>query len=459
MAFYQRKSFWRSLAVVFVVCLGFVQAGFAQKEQARKPNIIFILADDLGYGDLGSYGQKRTKTPNLDRLAAEGMRFTQSYASAPVCAPSRASLMTGLHQGHAYVRGNNDKDGNRVSLRPSDTTVAEVLKKAGYKTGIVGKWGLGEPDTAGIPGKKGFDYFFGFLNQNLAHNYYPDYLWRNEQKVDLGGKQYAADLFGQEALDFIKRESKDPFFLYLAGTLPHANNEMNRKTGNGMEIPSDAPYTNEKWTQQNKNFAAMVTKLDDQVGKIMELLKKLNIDKNTIVIFSGDNGPQGTDEGSYDAAFFNSSGGLRGLKRAVYEGGIREPMIVRWPGKVAAGKTSDFVWAHYDLFPTFVDIAKVKIPNGLDGVSVLPVLLNKRGPDRKYLYWEFHEGGFVQAVRMGRWKAVRKGVSGKIELYDLQTDVSETRDVAAADPKIIEQIDTIMKREHAVSPIWPDADK
>ena len=220
-----------------------------------------------------------------------------------------------------------------MSIRPEDATVAEVLKRAGYRTGIVGKWGLGEPDTAGVPNKKGFDYFFGYLNQNLAHNYYPDYLWRNEEKVELGGKSYTGDLFGQEALEFINRESKSPFFLYLATTLPHANNELNRKTGNGMEIPSDAPYSNEKWTQQNKNFAAMVTKLDGQVGRIMGLLKKLDIDRNTIVIFSGDNGPQGTDEGSYEAKFFNSSGGLRGIKRAVYEGGIREPMIVRWPGR------------------------------------------------------------------------------------------------------------------------------
>jgi arylsulfatase A-like enzyme len=431
----------------------------AQKSAKKRPNIIFILADDLGYGDLGSYGQKLVKTPNLDRLANEGTRFTNVYASAPVCAPSRASMITGMHQGHAYIRGNNDKSGNRVSLRPEDKTVAEVLQNAGYRTGIVGKWGLGEPDTAGIPNKKGFDFFYGYLNQNLAHNYYPDYLWRNEQKVDLGGKRYSADLFGDEALDFIRRGSEGPFFLYLAVTLPHANNELNRKTGNGMEIPSDAPYANEKWTQQNKNFAAMVTKLDGQVGQIMELLKKLGIDNDTIVIFSGDNGPQGTDEGSYDASFFNSSGGLRGIKRAVYEGGIREPMIVRWPGKVAAGKASDFVWAHYDLFPTFANIAKAKIPKSLDGVSVLPVLLDKRGPDRKYLYWEFHEGGFVQAVRMGKWKAVRKGVGGKLELYDLQTDIAETHDLAGTNPKIIEQIDAIMKREHVVSPLWPDSDK
>src|SRR5437016_5182736 len=269
MVFFGPNIIKRLFAAVFAATVGFTIVGFAQKTSSRKPSIIFILADDLGYGDLGSYGQKLVKTPNLDRLAAEGTRFTQVYASAPVCAPSRASLMTGMHQGHAYIRGNNDSTGARISLRPEDVTVAEVLKNAGYRTGIIGKWGLGEPDTTGIPNRKGFDYFFGYLNQNLAHNYYPDYLWRNTEKVDLSGKSYSADLFEREAVDFIKRESKNTFFLYLAVTLPHANNELNRKTGNGMEIPSDAPYTSKKWTLPNKNFAAMVTKLDGQVGEIL----------------------------------------------------------------------------------------------------------------------------------------------------------------------------------------------
>src|SRR5438132_731371 len=235
-----RRIFKRIVAAALSVGVAVVCPGVAilQTTDEKKPNIIFILADDLGYGDLGSYGQKLVGTPNLDRLAKEGTRFTQVYASAPVCAPSRASLMTGMHQGHAYIRGNNDNTGARISLRPEDVTVAEVLKNAGYRTGIIGKWGLGEPDTTGIPNRKGFDYFFGYLNQNLAHNYYPDYLWRNEKKVELGGKSYSADLFGEEALGFIKREAASPFFLFFATTLPHANNELTRKTGNGMEIPS-----------------------------------------------------------------------------------------------------------------------------------------------------------------------------------------------------------------------------
>ncbi len=451
------------IPTALIIALGLLLTStvFGQKNKIspRKPNIIFILADDLGYGDLGSYGQKLVKTPNLDRLAKEGTRYTNVYAAAPVCAPSRASLMTGMHQGHAYIRGNTDAKGGRVPLRPEDRTVAEVLQKAGYRTGIVGKWGLGEPETSGIPNKKGFDYFYGFLNQNLAHNYFPDYLWRDEKKIELGGKSYAGDLFGSEALDFIKRESDQPFFLYLATTLPHANNELNRKTGNGMEIPSDAPYSNENWTPPNKNFAAMVTRLDAQVGQIMTLLKELKIDDDTIVIFSGDNGPQSADEGSYDAAFFNSAGGLRGIKRSVYEGGFREPAIVRWNGKIKAGAVNDFVWTQYDLFATFADIAGAQTPKDLDGISVLPVWLDKGKPNRKFLYWEFHEGGFIQAVRMGDWKAVRKGLRGKIELYDLKRDERETRDLAAIKPRIAAQLAEIMNREHVPSPIWTDDDQ
>jgi len=459
MVYRRTKNTRHLVAICLLVTWLFVGGAHPQKTVAKKPNIIFILADDLGYGDLGSYGQTLVKTPNLDRLAAEGTRFTQVYASAPVCAPSRASFITGLHQGHAYIRGNNDASGGRVSLRPQDTTLAEMLKNAGYHTGIVGKWGLGEPDTPGVPTKKGFDYFYGYLNQNLAHNYFPDYLWRNETKIELGGKSYSADLFGQEALEFIRRESREPFFLYFATTLPHANNELNRRTGNGMEIPSDAPYSTEKWTQQNKNFAAMVSKLDSQVGDIMTLLKQLKIDDNTIIIFTGDNGPQDTTEGSYDASFFNSNGGLRGLKRAVYEGGIREPMIVRWPRKVRAGGVNQIAWAHYDLFPTFADIAGVKAPGNLDGVSILPTLIGGARRARPYLYWEFHEGGFVQAVRLRDWKAVRHGVAGMIELYDLAHDRKESRDVADNNPKIVEQVTDIMRREHVASPIWGDNDK
>lgn len=424
--------------------------------RSRRPNIILILADDLGYGDLGSYGQRFIRTPNLDRMAREGARFTQFYAAAPVCAPSRASLLTGLHQGHAYIRGNMGRGGERIPLRPRDATVAEVLKGAGYRTAVVGKWGLGEPGTSGIPNRKGFDYFFGYLNQNHAHNYYPDYLWRDEARVTVPVGTYSHDLFTREALDFIRRERAAPFFLYLAYTVPHANNELTRRTGNGMEVPTDAPYTGEGWSPQQRNYAAMVTRMDADVGKIFALLKELNLDDDSVVIFSSDNGPQDVQEGGYDLHLFDSNGPFRGLKRDLYEGGIRDPFIVRWPGKVKPGRVSDYVCAGWDFLPTLAAIAGAKAPAGIDGVSMLPAILGQRPPERNYLYWEFHEGGFAQAVRRGRWKAVKHGTGGAVELYDLQTDIGEKQNVAGAHPDLVKRIAEAMRREHVESENWPD---
>jgi arylsulfatase A-like enzyme len=443
--------------VLAIVCLNLALLHITVQAQQtkRKPNIILILADDLGYGDLGSYGQKFFRTPNLDRMAQEGARFTEFYAGAPVCAPSRASLMTGSHQGHAFIRGNMDVSNQRVSLRSSDVTVAEVLKSAGYRTGIIGKWGLGEPDTTGIPNRKGFDYWFGYLNQNLAHNYYPDYLWRNEERVTIPKGTYSHDLFTQEALDFITRERNQPFFLYLAYTIPHADNELTRKTGNGMEVPSDAPYANENWPQQEKNYAAMIWRMDADIGKIFALLKELKLDEDTIVIFTSDNGPQGKDEGGYDQTFFHSNGGLRGIKRELYEGGIREPLLVRWPGKVRARQVSDYVWAQWDLLPTLAAIAGVKPPHDVDGISMLPLLSGQRPHNHEFLYWEFHEGGYAQAVRLGRWKAVRHGANGSLELYDLQADPKESNDLAAKQPALIKRLAEIMRHEHVESEHWP----
>jgi arylsulfatase A-like enzyme len=455
--------FFKQLAIATVgLSLLLVQAvaqGQRIPGKARKPNIILILADDLGYGDLGSYGQKFFRTPNLDGMAREGLRFTQFYAGSPVCAPSRATLMTGLHQGHATVRGNMNVRSERVALRAEDVTIAEVLKSAGYRTGAIGKWGLGEPDTSGIPNRQGFDYWFGYLNQNLAHNYYPDYLWRNQERVTLPQGTYSHDLFTKEALDFIRRESAGAFFLYLAYTLPHANNELTRKTGNGMEVPTDAPYTREGWRQQEKNYAAMVTRLDADAGKILALLKELGLDGDTVVMFSSDNGPQSKDEGGYDQEFFDSNGPFRGIKRELYEGGIRAPFIVRWPGTVRAGRTSHAVAAQWDLLPTLAAIAGARPPAGTDGVSILPVLLgrSRREPQRGYLYWEFHEGGYAQAARLGRWKGVRHGAGGPIELYDLQTDVGEKADVARKHPEIVRLMAEIMEREHVESEHWPTA--
>jgi len=414
----------------------------------RKPNIIFILADDLGYGDVGYCGQKMIQTPHIDKLAAGGVQFTDCYSGSTVCAPSRCALMTGQHTGHCHIRGNA-----LVPLRPEDVTVAEILRKAGYATGIVGKWGLGEPETTGIPNKKGFDEWFGYLNQAHAHNYYPDYLWENEKKFPLDGKTYSHDLFTARALDFVKRHKSESFFLYLAYTMPHANNELGSKTGNGMEVPSDAPYTNESWPQVEKNRAAMVTRMDTDIGKLMALLQELGLDGNTVVFFSSDNGPH--KEGGSSADFFDSNGPLRGIKRDLYEGGIRVPMIVRWPGKVKANGLSDQVWAFWDFPPTAAEIAGAQTPAGIDGISVLPAILGKAQNNHDYLYWEFHEGGFKQAVRMGNWKGVRLDPKQPIELYDLKTDIGEKNNVAEKHPEIVAQIEDVLKTARTDSKEFP----
>jgi arylsulfatase A-like enzyme len=429
--------------------------------EARKPNIIFILADDLGYGDLGCYGQKSIRTPRLDRFAKEGMRFTQFYAGSTVCAPSRCALMVGKHTGHCTIRGNA-----LVPLTPEDVTVATLLRRAGYATGLVGKWGLGEPGTSGIPKLHGFDYFFGYLNQHHAHNYWPDYLWRNQDKVPLPAnvqskpniaakkEVYSHNLFTEEALKFIDQHKAEPFFLYLAYTLPHANNERGKEEGNGMEVPSDEPYSKTSWPGPQKNHAAMITLLDRDVGRVLDHLAALGIDEHTIVIFSSDNGPH--REGGADPAFFNSSGGLRGFKRSLHEGGIRVPMLARWPGKIKAGTTNEHVGAFWDFLPTACELANVKAPAEIDGLSFLPTLLGKGTQARHdFLYWEFHEGGTAQGVRHGDWKAVRTKLGGALELYDLKSDVRETNNVAARHADVVARIEAYLRTARTESPHWP----
>jgi arylsulfatase A-like enzyme len=432
---------------------------------AERPNVIFILADDLGYGDLGCYGQEIIQTPNLDRMATEGMIFTNHYAGSTVCAPSRCCLMTGLHTGHAFLRGND-----RIPLRPEDVTVAELMKQAGYTTGIIGKWGLGEPDTTGVPNRKGFDYWFGYLNQQHAHNYYPDYLWRNEEKVPLANQvepvgaaggvatkrvQYSHDLFASEALAFLDRNRKQPFFLYLAFTIPHANNESKP---DGMEIPSYGPYASRDWSNPQKGHAAMITRMDRDIGRLFDRLKALGLDDKTLVLFSSDNGPH--KEGGADPAFFGSSGGLRGIKRDLYEGGIRVPLIARWPGRITAGSGSDHVCAFWDFLPTCCELAGVPTPEETDGLSFLPTLLGQPQRQRQhpYLYWEFHEQGKKQAVRMGHWKGVRLNVAkdpaGPIELYHLAEDPGEQENVASRNPEAVARIATIMASARTPSQRW-----
>ena len=444
-----------SLLVSWLPCSGATPPlnPLQSKLQAKhKPNIIFILADDLGYGDLGCYGQTKIKTPNIDRLAAEGLRFTQCYAGSTVSAPSRAALMTGLHTGHVRVRGNA-----AVPLQPEDVTVAEVLKRAGYSTGVVGKWGLGLANTSGTPNRKGFDEWFGYLGQTHAHDYYPTQLYRNDflftLQANLDGQkgQYSHDLFTSVATNFVRVNKYNPFFLYLAYTIPHAQNELKSQ---GMPIPSDAPYSKEEWPQMEKNKAAMITRLDDDVGKLMRELKQLKLDDNTIVFFASDNGPH--SEGGVKAEFFQSSGPLRGIKRDIYEGGIRVPMIVRWPGKIKPAAASEQAWAFWDFLPTAAEIAGAKQPEGMDGISMLPTLLGQRQTNQhEFLYWEFHEKGSKQAVRMGDWKAVRLEPGKPLELYNLTTDLGETNNVAEQNREIVSRIEAYLKTARTESERWP----
>lgn len=449
-----------SLAILITLAIaityGSMLGGFPVGQ--TQPNIIFIMADDLGYGDLGSYGQRMLKTPNIDQMAAEGMRFTQVYAGSTVCAPSRCALMTGMHMGHARVRGNR-----RVPLESNDVTVAEVLKDVGYRTGIFGKWGLGEPNTPGLPNLQGFDEFFGYLNQQHAHTYYPDSLWMNEIETFLPGNlsgqrdTYSHDLFTNHALDFLERNHEWPFFLYLPYTIPHANNEMGRAIGNGMEVPDYGSFAEKNWPDAEKGMAAMVERLDGDVGRILARLDELQIADNTIVFFTSDNGPH--SEAGHDSEFFGSRGPLRGIKRDLYEGGIRVPMIVRWPGKIKPTQVSNQVWAFWDFLPTAAELAGGPVLEGIDGISMLPVILGlEQRHQHEYLYWEFFEGGFSQAVRMGNWKGVRVGARSEIELYDLKTDISEEHNVASENPVIADQMDQIMKTARTDTPEFPILD-
>jgi uncharacterized sulfatase len=430
-------------------------------QRDRPPNIVFIMADDLGYGDLGCYGQQRIKTPRLDRMAAEGVRFTQWYAGSTVCTPSRCALMTGLHTGHSYLRSNGGAD-----LRPQDFTVAEALKDAGYDTALIGKWGLGDAKSEGIPNKQGFDYFYGYLGNVHAHNYYPPIIWRNRDRVPLKNVvpegqwktpgsgvatvrvQYSQDLFTEEALAYLDRARAggEPFFLYLAYTTPHANNEAKNK---GMEVPDLGEYANTDWPEPQKGHAAMITRLDRDVGRVLDKLKELGLEQNTVVFFTSDNGPH--KEGGNDPLFNHSNGPFRGWKRDLTEGGIRVPMIVRWPGVAPAGVTSDHVGYHPDFFPTAMDLAGAETPKGLDGLSFLPSIRGEAGKQRthKYLYWEFYERVPTQAMRVGNWKGIRQPFPvGHIQVYDLKADPGETQDVAAQHVDVMHRFEGLMNEAH-----------
>lgn len=440
----------------------------------QKPNIIFILADDLGYGDLGCFGQERIQTPNLDGMAAEGMRLTQHYAGSTVCAPSRCCLLTGKHTGHCTVRGNVD-----FLIKPDEVTVAKILKGAGYSTGCIGKWGIGHPSPPEGPHNNGFDFFFGYLSMWHAHNYYPDFLWKNGEKMplrnvvqhpekhykenqeDLVGLasekvDYSHDLFTDAALKFIEQR-KRPFFLFLPYTIPHANNEAKQFGEHGMEVPDHGIYKDKDWPEPEKGKAAMISRLDRDIGRIFAQLKALGIDKETLVMFSSDNGPH--KEGGVKPDFFDSNGPLKGIKRDLYEGGIRVPTIARWPGRIKAGSQCEHISAFWDILPTFAELASVPIPDGIDGISMVPALLGRSQKQHEFLYWEFHEGSSKQAVRIGDWKAVRRAPSRPIELYNLQSDIGERNDVASKHSDTVARARNIFEKIRTDADIWPLKDK
>jgi len=448
-----------------VVVNGFQGQTFASNEAFasgdKKPNIIFIMADDLGYADLGCYGQKFIKTPCVDRMAREGLKFTQCYTGAVVCAPSRSVLMTGQHTGHTRVRGNkgvntpphNGQDG-RIPLRPEDFTVAKLLQNAGYRTAITGKWGLGEPGSTGLPNDHGFDEWLGYLNQDHAPDYFTDFLWRNKKKLlipENAGKKrrvYSHDLFTEFALDFIRKNKNHPFFLYVPYCIPHAK----------LEVPDLESYADKDWPEDAKIFAAMVTRMDRDVGRILDLVDELGIEGKTIVFFCSDNGSARGWRGLFD-----SCGPLRENKGSVYEGGIRTPMVVRWPGKVPEGKTSKAVWYFADFLPTAAELAGVRPPENIDGISVAEVFYSAE-PSKKlarklrnrFLYWEANsKKNFDQAVRHGDWKAVRQGQGKILELYNLNKDVGETNNIAEQYPEVVKKIEQYLKNCRTDSIHWP----
>jgi arylsulfatase A-like enzyme len=430
---------------------------------AVPPNIVLILADDLGYGDLGCYGQTKIHTPELDQLAAGGLRFTQFYAGSTVCAPSRCVLMTGLHTGHCYIRGNS-KD----NLRPEDVTVAEVLQQAGYTTALIGKWGLGHEGSTGVPTRQGFDYFFGYLDQHHAHNYYPSFLMRKEQRVRLANQvpgpgdfgdgvasskvEYSHDLVMDEALEFIRRSAEGPFFLYLALTIPHANNEARER---GMEVPDYGQYADLDWPEPQKGHAAMISRMDRDIGRLIDLLAELGIDRRTVVFFSSDNGPH--REGGNDPDFADSNGPLRGIKRSLHEGGIRVPLIARWPGRIRSGGVSYWLGGFQDLLPTFAELADatVHLPAEHDGISFVPTLLDQgEQPNHDYLYWAFFERGAGRAIRRGNWKGIQQPLSEPIRLFEVSKDEGEQQDLAAEHPDRVRELAQLMDEAYRPSPHW-----
>jgi len=445
-------------------------------ETPKAPNIVLILADDLGYGDLGCFGQEILQTPRLDAMAKEGMRFTQFYAGCTVCAPSRSVLLTGRHTGHTVVRGNSTEP---IVIEPGQPTLASVLKEAGYATACIGKWGVGTPDNLTNPNDVGFDHFYGYVNMWHAHNFYPEFLIRSgeveylkneaaekweqwqDPKLPQGGRgvaekqvEYAPDLFIEDTLRFIRENKEKPFFVYFAMNVPHANNEAGKR---GMEVPDLGKFASKDWPEPEKGFAAMIRNIDRDTGGIVDLLEELDLAENTLVIFTSDNGPH--QEGGHKADFFDSNGPYRGIKRDLYEGGIRVPTIAWWPGKIAAGSESDHAWYFGDVMATVAELAGVEPPENIDSDSFAPTMLGQP-PEKKWnrnsdLYWEFYERGSAQAVRFGKWKAIRSPMfTGEIELYDLSWDFDEDHDYAERRPDLVKHAMNLLEKQHRPDPNW-----
>ncbi len=416
-----------------------------------KPNLIFILSDDVAQGDLGCYGQQLIQTPNFDRMAAEGTRYTQAYCGTTVCAPSRTSLMTGLDMGHSPVRANREIQPEGQMPLPAGTfTVAQLLKSEGYATACIGKWGMGMFDTSGSPLKLGFDHFFGYNCQRHAHSYFPAFLYNDDQRFPLNGtgaKVYAQNPIADETLKFVKANQDRPFFLFYAVTLPHGD----------FEIDDQGIYKDKPWSEQEKNYAAMVTRLDTDVGRLLALLKELKLDEKTLVMVAGDNGSSFPPSSALGKRFAQAANGLRGFKRQLYEGGLRQAAIARWPGVVPAGRVSDEPWAFWDFLPTAAELAGAKIPAGVkpDGLSLVAFLKGGPAPKREYFYWELHEGAALQALRWGDWKAVRNGPAKPIEIYDLKSDPSESKNLASDKPDLVAKAASLMKAARTDDPNWP----
>lgn len=459
------------------VAAGFTLAAFIPLHAQQSPNVVFIVADDLGYGDLSCYGQEKFQTPHIDRLALNGTRFTRSYSGTTVSAPSRASLMTGLHTGHTPVRGNREMEPEGQYPLPAETfTLFHLFKNAGYATGAFGKWGLGQPGSTGDPNNQGVDVFFGYNCQLLAHNYYPDHLWHNQTKIDLPENRkaqfgtYAQDLIQLKALEFIDNHSNSPFFLYVPMVLPHAelvvpeDSIIRQLRGSFEEQPYkgvDSGPTFRKGGYISQEYprathAAMVKRIDLYVGQIIDKLKETGVYENTLIVFTSDNGPH--REGGGDPDFFNSNGIYRGYKRDLYEGGIRVPTIISWQKKVPTGKENSFPFAFWDYLPTFAELLKLKTPSGTDGISILPAIMDKKGQkERDYFYFEFQELGGRQAVIKGDWKLlhldIRKG--GRFELYNLASDPSENHNLIDLFPRKATELKEIMKSARTDNPDWP----